>query len=90
MADLLTKLQAALTSHYTIERELGRGGMAYVFLVQDVKHRRPVAMKVLRPEVAAVVGAERFPALRLRRGGGFFVLRHALRGGGVAPGSVAA
>jgi len=60
MADLRTQLQAALASHYTIERELGRGGMAYVFLAQDVKHRRPVAMKVLRPEVAAVVGAERF------------------------------
>ncbi len=60
MIDLLTELQAALTSHYTIERELGRGGMACVFLAQDVKHRRPVAMKVLRPEVAAVVGAERF------------------------------
>jgi len=60
VADLLTELQAALASHYTIERELGRGGMACVFLAQDVKHRRPVAVKVLRPEVAAVVGAERF------------------------------
>ncbi len=53
-------LQAALGDHYTIERELGRGGMATVFLARDVKHSRPVAIKVLHPELAASVGAERF------------------------------
>jgi hypothetical protein len=45
---------------YRIDRELGRGGMAYVFLAQDLKHHRPVAIKVLRPELAQALGAERF------------------------------
>src|SRR4051794_27349205 len=45
---------------YTIERELGRGGMATVYLARDLKHDRWVAMKVLRPELAAALGAERF------------------------------
>lgn len=53
-------LRAALSSRYTIERELGRGGMAAVYLAQDAKHHRPVAIKVLRPELAASLGAERF------------------------------
>jgi eukaryotic-like serine/threonine-protein kinase len=53
-------LQAALGSHYTIERELGRGGMATVFLAQDTKHHRPVALKVLHPDLAAALGPERF------------------------------
>ena len=53
-------LQAALADRYTFERELGAGGMATVFLVRDVKHDRHVALKVLRPELAAVIGAERF------------------------------
>jgi serine/threonine-protein kinase len=43
---------------YRIERELGQGGMATVFLAQDLKHDRNVAIKVLRPELAAVIGAE--------------------------------
>src|SRR5512135_111426 len=43
-----------------LERELGRGGMATVYLAQDVKHKRPVALKVLRPELAASLGPERF------------------------------
>ncbi|HYL21300.1 MAG TPA: protein kinase [Gemmatimonadales bacterium] len=60
MADLLTRLQSALMGHYTIERELGRGGMAHVFLAQDVRHHRTVAVKVLRPELAAALGPERF------------------------------
>ncbi len=59
-ADLLTRLQSALAGRYTIERELGHGGMAHVFLAQDLKHHRPVAIKVLRPELAAVLGADRF------------------------------
>src|SRR5437870_13655203 len=60
MPDLLAVLRAALADRYVVERELGRGGMATVFLAQDVKHRRPVALKVLHPELAAAVGAERF------------------------------
>src|SRR5947208_415931 len=60
MADQLARLQAALADRYTIEREVGRGGMATVYLAQDLKHHRPVAIKVLRPELAAALGAERF------------------------------
>src|SRR5713226_5509797 len=60
MGDLRARLQAALGDTYRIERELGRGGMAFVFLAQDVKHHRPVAIKVLRPELAVALGAERF------------------------------
>ena len=54
------RLTAALAGHYSIERELGHGGMATVYLAHDVKHDRKVALKVLRPELAAVLGAERF------------------------------
>jgi eukaryotic-like serine/threonine-protein kinase len=53
-------LTAALGDHYRLERELGQGGMATVYLAQDLKHDRKVAIKVLRPELAAVIGAERF------------------------------
>jgi serine/threonine-protein kinase len=55
-------LSASLADRYTIERELGAGGMATVYLAHDVKHDRKVAIKVLRPELAAVIGAERFLA----------------------------
>jgi serine/threonine-protein kinase len=58
----LASLQTALEDRYAIERELGAGGMATVFLAEDVRHHRPVALKVLRPELAAVIGAERFLA----------------------------
>src|SRR3954454_4341497 len=57
-----TTLQSALADRYRIERELGRGGMATVYLAHDLKHDRKVAIKVLRPELAAVLGAERFLA----------------------------
>jgi serine/threonine-protein kinase len=60
MADVLERLKAALADRYTIERELGSGGMATVYLAEDLKHHRKVAVKVLRPELAAVLGAERF------------------------------
>jgi eukaryotic-like serine/threonine-protein kinase len=53
-------LQAALADRYRIEHELGRGGMATVYLAHDVRHDRPVALKVLRPELAAALGPERF------------------------------
>ena len=60
MSDALGKLTNALAGRYAIERELGAGGMATVYLSHDVKHDRWVALKVLRPELAAVLGAERF------------------------------
>ncbi len=60
MVDPLDRLKAALADRYTIERELGSGGMATVCLARDLKHDRDVAVKVLRPELAAVLGAERF------------------------------
>ncbi len=62
MSGMIDRLNAALEGRYRIERELGAGGMATVFLAEDVKHRRNVALKVLKPELAAVVGAERFLA----------------------------
>jgi tRNA A-37 threonylcarbamoyl transferase component Bud32/dipeptidyl aminopeptidase/acylaminoacyl peptidase len=54
------RLNAALSDRYTITRELGAGGMATVYLAEDLKHDRKVAIKVLRPELAAIIGAERF------------------------------
>ncbi|MGH7589812.1 MAG: protein kinase domain-containing protein, partial [Gemmatimonadales bacterium] len=60
MTDPFSRLSSALADRYTIERELGAGGMATVYLAEDVKHARKVAVKVLRPELAAVIGAERF------------------------------
>ncbi|MDH5316684.1 MAG: serine/threonine protein kinase, partial [Gemmatimonadota bacterium] len=56
----MTRLTAALAGRYRIERELGQGGMATVYLAEDLKHDRKVALKVLKPELAAVLGAERF------------------------------
>ncbi len=55
-------LRDSLSDRYTVDRELGRGGMATVYLAHDRKHDRQVALKVLRPELAAVLGAERFLA----------------------------
>ncbi len=56
----IDRLRTALADRYRIERELGAGGMATVYLAHDLKHDRPVAVKVLKPELAAVLGAERF------------------------------
>ena len=60
MTNAQPRLTAALSDRYRIERELGQGGMATVYLAQDLKHDRKVALKVLRPELAAMLGAERF------------------------------
>jgi serine/threonine protein kinase len=60
MADILDRLKAALADRYQIERELGSGGMATVYLAQDLKHDRNVAVKVFHPELAAALGNERF------------------------------
>jgi len=60
MPELLDRLKTAVADRYTIEREIGAGGMATVYLAEDLKHDRKVAITVLRPELAAVLGAERF------------------------------
>ena len=94
------RLAAALADRYRIERELGRGGMATVYLAEDLKHHRQVAIKVLRPELAACARPRALPArdrdrrraappphpaaLRLRRGRRLPLLRHAARRGRVA------
>ena len=58
--DQTDRLRTALADRYRIERELGQCGMATVYLAEDLKHKRRVAVKVLKPELAAVLGAERF------------------------------
>ncbi|NIW35031.1 MAG: hypothetical protein GWN32_00110, partial [Gemmatimonadetes bacterium] len=60
MTDLPESFTAALADRYRIERELGEGGMATVYLAEDLKHKRRVAIKVLRPELAAAIGHDRF------------------------------
>jgi eukaryotic-like serine/threonine-protein kinase len=60
VTDALERLSAALADRYRIERQLGQGGMATVYLAEDLRHKRKVALKVLKPELAAVLGAERF------------------------------
>ncbi len=60
MPDLLDRLKTALADRYAIQEELGAGGMATVYLAEDLKLHRKVAVKVLRPELAAALGPERF------------------------------
>jgi serine/threonine protein kinase len=59
-SNIRDQLEKALAGRYTFERELGRGGMATVYLAQDLRHDRPVALKVLHPELSMALGAERF------------------------------
>ncbi|HAC05330.1 MAG TPA: hypothetical protein EYM78_02065 [Gemmatimonadetes bacterium] len=58
--DPVSRLNTALSGRYTIEREIGVGGMATVYLARDERHDRNVALKVLRPELAVLMGSERF------------------------------
>ena len=60
MTKATDRLSTALAGRYRIVQHLGEGGMADVYLAEDLKHQRKVAVKVLRPELAAVMGAERF------------------------------
>ncbi|MCH7491170.1 MAG: protein kinase, partial [Gemmatimonadetes bacterium] len=60
MTDVASRLSAALADRYAIQEEIGAGGMATVYLAEDLKHHRKVALKILRPELAAILGAERF------------------------------
>ena len=60
MTELQDRLSAGLADRYTLRRELGRGGMATVYLAHDVKHDRDIALKALHPELAATLGPERF------------------------------
>ncbi len=63
MSDAVTRLNAALSGRYRVERELGEGGMAMVYLADDLKHERKVALKVLKPELGAEVGGGANPQL---------------------------
>jgi eukaryotic-like serine/threonine-protein kinase len=60
LSDILARLQTALADRYHVEGEIGRGGMATVYLARDLKHERPVAIKVLHPELGMALGPERF------------------------------
>src|ERR1043166_5525042 len=60
MNHLQDRLRSSVADRYSIEREVGRGGRATVFLAQDIRHHRPVALKVLHPELALSLGSERF------------------------------
>src|SRR6185312_12743253 len=60
MDETFDHLKAALADRYLLERELGAGGMATVYLAHDPRHNRKVAIKIMRPEVATVIGSERF------------------------------
>ena len=58
--DAITQLKESLADRYEVEREIGAGGMATVYLARDLKHDRLVALKLLRPELTSMLGADRF------------------------------
>jgi eukaryotic-like serine/threonine-protein kinase len=60
MSDVMQRLSASLVGRYEVDREVGHGGMATVYLARDLRHQRLVAIKVLHPDLAAAVGADRF------------------------------
>ena len=60
MPENVERLTAALADRYAIDRQIGQGGMATVYLAEDLKHRRKVALKALRPKLAVDIGADRF------------------------------
>ncbi len=100
VTDRIAQINANLVGRYVVERELGQGGMATVYLAEDVKHHRKVAIKVLRDDLSASIGAARFqreieiaaqlqhpnilPLLDSGEAGGMSVLRDAVRAGAVA------
>jgi len=67
MTDVLSRLTAAFADRYAVERELGSGGMATVYLAHDVKHDRKVAIKVMRPELSAILGGESINSLSIHK-----------------------
>lgn len=81
MGETFDHLRSALADHYALERELGEGGMATVYLARDVRHNRNVAIKVMHPELALRIGAERFLKEIETTAN---LLRHAVRAGGIA------
>jgi eukaryotic-like serine/threonine-protein kinase len=100
--ETIAQLNRALSDRYRVEREIGSGGMATVYEAEDTRHGRRVAVKVMKPEIAAVLGVDRFlaeirvtanlqhpnlvPLFDSARCGGHAVLRHAAHRGRVAAG----
>jgi serine/threonine-protein kinase len=60
MDEVVSRLNSALEGRYAVKEEIGQGGMAVVYLAEDLKHRRKVALKILRSEPAAIIGSDRF------------------------------
>ena len=72
MTDIMERLSSALADRYRLDRELGQGGMATVYLAHDLKHDRDVAIKVLHPDLGAALGGERLASIQLELCHGIF------------------